>query len=454
LVIFGLLLFSLFLHIVKMGSSSTALILLSFMVSGFFVHELSMMKIHPISPRKVKVVGWVVSPPELRRRELHFILKPEKITTYEEPFFLRGLLLIKTSYKNPIPSYGEKIKVFGKLYTPKQQSFLRFLATKGVSAVLIGERLKIFPGEKRGNPITKIAIRTKHIMKDIIDTTIPQPGGDLLKGMVLGERWALSPFLREAFYQIGVGHILAVSGLHVGFILFGSLWLLRLFRLGRKRSMCISILIIAFYVLITGCKPSSIRAFIMASFSILAYLLDRDHSLLNGLTTAAFLILCFRPLYLFNVGFQLSFAATLGIILFFPLIKETLNRLLPEWLSIALSVSFAAQLSVWPILAYHFETFSPIAPFANIIIVPLAGLSVGLGFVGFIASGISFEMSEIIGKLNGFILDGLCDFAHLLALFPFSSIMVSKPHPLFIIGYYILVFGVRYFVGRRRGWNL
>lgn len=396
------------------------------------------------------MVGRVVSYPELRGRRPHFLLAPERVMTHGEPFFLSGLIAVKASYRDASLSYGGRVRIFGRLYTPKNPDYLRSLARNGVCAILTAERSVPLPGDRMGNIFMEMVVGIRQRMVRIIHLTIPPPGNGLIRGMVLGERWEIAPSLRESFYRIGIGHILAVSGLHVGFILFGSLGLLRLLNIGLKPSMFLSIFIIGIYVLITGCRPSTLRAFIMVTSSILAYLLDRDRSLLNGLALAAFLILCFRPISLFDVGFQLSFTATLGIILFLPLLMEGLKRVLPEWVAIPVAISIAAQGSIWPLLAYYFNTFSPIAVLANIVVIPLAGLGVGLGLLGFVMGLVSLEVAGMIGFLNGLILKGLSDFAHLLALLPFSSIEVPAPHPFLISGYYLLICIVGVFGWRKK----
>jgi competence protein ComEC len=202
---------------------------------------------------------------------------------------------------------------------------------------------------------------------------LPPASAALLTGLLLGDRADLPADTDEAFRRAGVYHVLAVSGFNVALVA-GSVWaLLTLARVGRRGAAVGAIAGVVGFALVVGPEPSVLRAVVMALLVLGALLLERDASVLNSLALAALLILAARPGDLLEPGFQLSFAATAGIVLA-PLPRGVLAT--------ALGVSVAAQLAVLPVTLVHFNQFSLIGLLANLAVVPVAGLATVLGLVG------------------------------------------------------------------------
>jgi competence protein ComEC len=202
---------------------------------------------------------------------------------------------------------------------------------------------------------------------------LPPASAALLTGLLLGDRADLPADIDEAFRRAGVYHVLAVSGFNVALVA-GAVWaLLMLARAGRRGAALGAITGVLGFALVVGPEPSVLRAVVMALLVLSALLLEREPSVLNSLALAALLILATRPGDLLEPGFQLSFAATAGIILT-PLPRGVLAG--------ALGVSVAAQLAVLPVTLAHFNQFSLIGPLANLAIVPVAALATLLGLAG------------------------------------------------------------------------
>ena len=220
----------------------------------------------------------------------------------------------------------------------------------------------------------------------VIGRALPPTSAALLSGLLLGDRSELPRDIDDAFRRAGVYHVLAVSGFNVG-ILAASVWALcRLLRLPHHPSAITAIVVVIGFALVVGPEPSVLRAVVMAVLVLVASLLDRDASVTNSLSLAALAILAVRPNDLFDPGFQLSFAATLGIVIT-PLPRGVILG--------ALAVSAAAQLAVLPISLTHFNQLSTIGVVANLGVVPLAGVAtVG----GLVAVGLSF-LSEAVAAV-------------------------------------------------------
>lgn len=194
-----------------------------------------------------------------------------------------------------------------------------------------------------------------------------------MQGLLIGDRQEIPQNLYEQFSDIGMTHVLAISGLHVGVFTAGCFWLTRLFRLTRERGTTICFILIPLYVVLTGASPSAIRAGVMAMLGLIAMRAGRWKDSLRFIVIAALLMLAFQPYYLYNVSFQLSFVVTLGLILFVPPMVRWLNRM-PTVLAGALSVTIVAQLCSFPLVIYYFHTVHILSPVANLLLVPLVSL--------------------------------------------------------------------------------
>jgi competence protein ComEC len=224
-----------------------------------------------------------------------------------------------------------------------------------------------------GPPAPPWPARVRRAALDAIASQLPPVSAALLGGLLLGERSGLPPEVHEAFRHAGVYHVLAVSGFNVA-LLAGAVWsLLRAVGGSRRAAAVTAMIAVLCFAAVVGPEPSVVRATIMAVLILAAVVLEREASVTNSLALAALVILAVRPGDLFDPGFQLSFAATAGIVA---------APLPPGIVAGALGVSLAAQLAVLPITLAHFNQLSTIGVAANLAVVPLAAAATILGLVG------------------------------------------------------------------------
>ena len=195
--------------------------------------------------------------------------------------------------------------------------------------------------------------------------------------MTLGDKSAISQDLRETFSSTGTSHVLALSGLHLGIVY----WLVVLLTAGRRHSIIVqvaTVLAIWAYAFLTGLAPSIVRAALMLSLYSLLAIGHRDKMSVNALAFAAIAMLTANPLLVFDVGFQLSYAAVLAILLFFPLLNGLVSprflqrHRLAAWLWGMAALSTAAQLGTAPLVACHFGHFTPYFLLSNFVVIPMA----------------------------------------------------------------------------------
>ncbi|PJX21597.1 hypothetical protein CAP47_08125 [Psychroflexus sp. S27] len=256
---------------------------------------------------------------------------------------------------------------------------------------------------------------------------------NLIEAMLLGRRDNISKETLSHFQDSGVIHVLAISGLHVGIILIFLHWLTyftlynRLTRLARPLIIIIGLWAFAF---IAGLSPSVVRATLMFSILSFNYFLQRRTSTVNILCVALLLMLIYQPQYLFQVGFQLSFTAVLGILTLHPRLKKIyqpryfLDRIIWD----VLSVSIIAQISVLPLLLYYFNQASALFWLANIMVIPFLGIILGFGIFSIVLSLLGLMIKPLVVAYS-FILETLLKAIEWVAIqdqFIFANIYFNK----------------------------
>lgn len=251
---------------------------------------------------------------------------------------------------------------------------------------------------------------------------------DMLAAMLLGDSQYIDGDTRTLFSASGLSHVLALSGMHVGviaMIISFVLWPLYFSRHRRTR-LFVTLIALWAYAAFTAFSPSVTRAVIMASVYLGGKIIERHSLPLNSLCLAAILILAFRPMDLYALGFQLSFAAVLGIILFYPLINRINRREHPRlyWLVSFPALSLSAMLFAGIVSAFHFHTFPLLFIFSNILIAPLVPL--------FIISGLVSMLLHIAGPTD-FLASAIEWVARMTASVPGASVPDLYPSLFFVI---------------------
>ncbi|WP_158302077.1 DNA internalization-related competence protein ComEC/Rec2 [Paenibacillus mesophilus] len=263
-----------------------------------------------------------------------------------------------------------------------------------------------------------------------------------LKSLVIGLTDDMDPELYQQFSQLGLTHILAISGLHVAVFVAGCLWLLRMFGLTREKMLIVTMALVPFYIAVSGGSPSAVRAGIMAMIGL--YMARRRlwKDALNMIGLAAVVMLLWEPYYLYDVSFQLSFLVTFGLIVGVPRFSPLLPVRSPSVNSL-LSVTIVAQLISFPITVYYFNGISLLSALANLLLVPFISFVVlPLGtialIVGLASSYVAAPVGWIVSNINTATF-WLIDFA---ATHDPLRLVWPKPSLLWVAAYYVLLWAV------------
>lgn len=305
-------------------------------------------------------------------------------------------------------SIGQIVKIKGTLFKPKGKwNPFEFDYNQYLRSINIPAILNVYKSEDI--QIIDCSINFwGHInfLRRSIDNTIhtifsPQTAG-LLRGLLLAERSEIDYNLRTNFVNTGVIHVLAVSGLHVGFIL-----LIFLFLFGRCNiyvKYIFTILGLIFFLVITGMPVSVVRATLMAVISIISMLSGRKYNLINSILFAALIILIVNPNQLFQAGFQLSFSAVLSIIYVYPVLSKRIVRVIKNKylrkVILFFAVSFAAQIGTLPFTLFYFHKLSLAALFANLLVIPAIAAILGIGILSLLLYPISGWLASIYAIAN------------------------------------------------------
>lgn len=385
----------------------------------------------------VELEGDVVREPRYDGEDTIYVMAARAVFLGDRRVETGGLVQVKVRGSGPVYGYGDLLRAGGILYIPREPgnfgafNYRDYLKRQGICCLMTvknPERVKLLGGEG-GSFITRVALRCKGELMRVAGATMEKHQAAVLGGMLFGTRDQIDRATEEIFSETGVAHVLSVSGLHVGFVLAGTMWVAQALGVSMRAMPLVVFPVLVFYALMTGFGPAVTRAGVMALVVLVAHSLGRERDWPTALALAAFIILLYKPYSLYEIGFQLSFAATWGILYLGPPLGELFTERwkVPKWLGLPLAITIAAQLGTIPLLAYHFNLLTPVAPLANLLLVPLVGVIMLAGFLGCVAGIFFLPAGEIINLGSGMLINFFLWLAGLLEQIPGGAAYVATP---------------------------
>lgn len=393
----------------------------------------------------VQLIGVVADEPVTRERSIRFTLEVTAIRASGQfiPVAFVGIVTARQSATSPAhAAYGERLLLHGLIDThagsrnPGEFSSRDYHAAMGVTREIVvpsADAIVVLERPPGVSFYERLVLRARRGIVRDVDRWVGGEEGELLKGLLLGEKGGLSRGTREAFVVAGVAHVLAVSGSNVAVVAGLAFSLCMILRMGRKLRAALVALAILWYMVLTGSQPPVVRATITALVLLATGLRGEKANPLNGLGISALIILSVNPLALFDIGFQLSYGAVIGIVLFTPIMNGVIRSIRGNGLARQMvrgglrlgAVSVAATAGTIPFSAASFGSVSVIGIVANMVVVPATGLGVGLGLAMAITSPLSGWLAGAFGALNGCILDGTLRVTDLAARAPLAAVRVG-----------------------------
>jgi len=348
--------------------------------------------------------------------------------------------------------YSKVAKSFKNMSDSELNSYDLFLKSKGFEYILQTHRENVMLNNDIQNKwigLRLLSYKTKIYLEDFLDSTLDFENSNILKSIMFGNQGYLSKDKLSIFSKTGTAHIMAVSGLHVGLMILIADKFLKYMKMGRNSRLCFTVVILIFYAYMVYFPVSIVRAGFMYILYVVAYFLHRRYDSINALFFIAFILLIYRPMTVFSISFQLSFIATLSILLLSPIFNKILSKK-TGFFGTLLSVTLAAQIGTIPIMAYHFRQISVISLVANLLIVPLLAPVLSISFVSVLFGIVSFRMGFLINKITNNLLNYINWISTKCAIIPYGSFEVDQVKIIYIFAYYILL-AIIYFTYKQNG---
>ena len=351
------------------------------------------------------------------------------------------LINIKMSQDIPSIKYGDSLYIEGEFKQPEEArnykgyNYKQYLKTKKVIGTVELEKAKILKSSN-GSFIHNI----QKYIRDTINGTLTDEEGNLLLAILLGDKDKLSEDIQESFKTSNLSHMLAVSGAHVSYIILGLTYVLQNSIIGKKNGKIVCIFFLLVFMAITNFTPSVTRACIMAVLTLFSGIIYRKSDVYTNISVAALITLIFNPYSLLDLGFQLSYGGTIGIIIFIKRIQEKKsNSKVINYIKQMALVSIYANIIIIPIMMYHFNTVSFTFIISNIMASPILGIIVITGFLFIIASITVKPLTRLIAIFIKPILSILIKISQICSKLPFSNILVVTPYMFNVISYYAII---------------
>jgi competence protein ComEC len=375
----------------------------------------------PVIPvgKPVTFEGEVVSEPVLRESSQSFQLETSL-----------GMKVYVTGSQNENYPNGERLQVIGslekRLLNNNREIYTVFLP-------------QISHMKSSNTPVLAVASFVRQKITGFYNRTLPPDSASLLLGIVFGIKGNISKSFMENLQAAGVLHVIAASGMNVTLI-GGFLSSILVLFLKRQWAIALTILGLVFYALLAGFQASIVRATIMGALVFSAQILGRQYLAAYGLFLAGFLMLFISPDLLLDIGFQLSFLATAGLLYLRPLIDSLFSKRLIKKLPVAedLTTTIAAQAATLPVLFVNFGSYSPWSIIANALVLWTIPILMILGGIGAI---LSFILEPLGRFLIYLCLPLLWYFEKVVKLFPVisSDASATNTHWTLVLGYYLIL---------------
>jgi competence protein ComEC len=427
---------------------------------------------HYAKPVRWTIIGTVCNDPIVSQKDhIRFVLDVESIQSGQNSFPATGRIRV-TCRGEISPEFrpGDRIKFSGKIrgirnfQNPGGFDFERYMAFRTILATTYVTSDKVTFLEKCDvhNVKNRVSNARRKVAGIIDDAQMDHAPAAIMKALVIGNRDGIDKPLREAFNKSGIGHLLAISGLHVGIVAsFFFLVFSRFFSMSRtfldhawvaKGSALLCIIPVTIYGLLAGMSPSTQRAVLMINVFLMTFFIKREQDSINTLAIAAMVILIIHPPALFSISFQLSFTAVFSILFGFSILwkKQTrsdTDHLIGKKISSFFFVSLFAILGSLPLVMYYFNQASLVGLAANFILVPLIGfLVVPLGLISALVSPLSLGLSSTGFQAGGAVLSFAISIIHFFSNLPFSSIKTVTPSVPEIALYYLSGMSILYLI--------
>jgi len=410
----------------------------------------------------VALEGVVVGEPDEREGYTNLRVRAERLTLPNgAELEVKGLALVKAD-RYPRRYYGDRILVEGLLETPpifEEFSYHEYLARQSIHSLIRYVPVTLL-AENQASPILYHLFAFKRYAQSTIANILSEPQAALLTGILLGVETGIPDDLMGDFSATGTTHIIVISGFNIT-IVAGVFTRLAQQLFGRRRAFWVASTGVVVYTILVGASAAVVRAALMGLLCLWAWHLGRAAFAPVSLAATAIGMTLWNPYALWDVGFQLSFAATVGLVLYTEPLERGFERALVRFTSAEraqkvvglinepLVVTLAAQITATPIMLYHFGRLSLVTLVTNFLILPAQAGVMICGGVATLLGLVFLPLGRVVGWVAWVFLTYTIDMVQLTARVPFASVAVQMEGWM-AWGYYALLGGLTWWLAQPR----
>ncbi|MFH1012569.1 MAG: ComEC/Rec2 family competence protein [Candidatus Peregrinibacteria bacterium] len=406
--------------------------------AGLSEHKIGPDQVDFYNGQKLELVG-TVTEVDIRRDKAKYKIriKDHELRTGQGASQVSGDVLISMD-RYPHYEYGDLLRIYGELQEPGEFdgfSYDNYLSRYGIYSVMYRPKVELLERGK-GSLFWRGMTCMQGVFIDRINKLFPEPHGSFEAGLLVGERKGIPPDLMEKFNITGLTHIIAISGYNITIIIAFVMFLLK--GLPRRIGFGVAVAAIILFTLFVGASPAVTRAGIMGILGLIALNSGRQNHIHITVFTSAFLMVLWNPKILWwDVGFQLSFMAVMGLIYVAPLF-EKYGKKLPEAFGVreAVLMTLSAQVMALPVIIFNFERLSLIAPLANLLVVFAIPLAMLFGFVAVALSFLFYPLALLFAYITWGILSYIIKIVEIASAVPYASVTIPGMRLWMLFGYY------------------
>jgi competence protein ComEC len=413
----------------------------------------------------VTLEGIVVGEPDEREHYTNLRVRAERLALPDgTELEVEGAALVQVE-RYPQRHYGDRVLVTGLLETPpvlEGFSYREYLARQGIHSLVHRAQVTLL-AERQANPLLYRLFAFKRYAQSTIASVLPEPQASLLTGILLGIETGIPADLMDDFSATGTTHIIAISGFNITIVsgIFAGL-ARRLF--GQRRAVWIAVAGVGVYTILVGASAAVVRAAIMGILYLWARHLGRGSFAPVSLAAAAVVMTALNPYTLWDVGFQLSVAATAGLVLYTEPLERGLEQVLARVVSAeraqkivgliseALIVTLAAQLTTTGIILHYFGRLSLVTLLTNFLILPAQTAVMVWGGIATLLGLIVRPLGQVVGWVAWVFLTYTIEIVRLTARVPYASVPVQMTGWM-VFAYYAVLGGLTWWLAQPQEWR-
>ncbi len=343
--------------------------------------------------------------------------------------------------------YGMRIKIRGNFLEPEERrnykgfDYKQYLKTRKIYGSIKSNNIEII-GKEQTNIIARTSNNVRNKIIETANKILPNYTQGLLVGILIGEKTKIPENIIENFSISSLSHILATSGTHISYIILGITYLLLKSKIPKRTSYFLINLILIFFMFIVGFTASVVRASIMGILLISSKIVYRKPDVLTSMAISLIITLSYNPFSIQDIGLELSYLGTLGIVILNRPIKNyIINKLpkIPKQIIEIVSVTVSAQILIIPILILKFNTVSLTFILSNIIAIPITGIIILYGYINILVGIFAIKVANKMSIILNILLKIIISISNIISKLPFSKILIPTPNIIYILLYYLII---------------